>query len=85
MELKEKKILLAHSNAGKLMHQWHERRCSAALALGYNITNFSMSEFHPYTIFPYLDKLWKKGDKKLLTLYEALGKKNRRMRYLYPL
>jgi len=75
MKLKEKKILLAHSNAGKLMHQWHERRRSAALTLGYDITNFKISEFHPYTIFPYLDKLWKKGDKKLLTLYEALGKK----------
>ena len=75
MELKEKNFLLAHSNVGKHMHQWHERRRLAALSLGYKITNFNMSDLHPYTIFPYLDKLWKKGDKKLLALYEALGKK----------
>jgi spore maturation protein CgeB len=72
---KDKKILLAHSNNGIWMNQWHEKRKTSAMSLGYKIDNFQMSEFYPYTIFPYLDKKWKKGDKELLKFYEKLGYK----------
>jgi spore maturation protein CgeB len=32
-----------------------------------------MADYHPYTIFPKLDRLWRKRDPVLMKLYEALG------------
>lgn len=64
---------MAHSNAGQHRHDWHNRRKQSANDLGYNLSLFSMTEFHEYTIFPYLDRKWKMRDKKLMTLYEKLG------------
>lgn len=75
VELQKKRFLLAHSNVGDFLHQWHDRRKAWALLLGYNVTNFSISEYLPPTIFPYLDRMWRKRDRKLMNLYEALGKR----------
>jgi spore maturation protein CgeB len=72
--LKGKKILLAHSNQGAGMHTWHERRRISALNMGYNVSLFSMTQYLPYTIFPYLEKKWKKRDSDLMKLYDELGK-----------
>jgi spore maturation protein CgeB len=71
--LKEKKILLAHSNSGTFLHDWHRRRQASAVSLGYNLSTFEMSNYQSYTIFPYLDKLWHKRDYKLMKFYEVLG------------
>jgi hypothetical protein len=68
-----KKILLAHSNVGAQMHDWHERRRRSAVSLGYDLSLFSMTEYHPYTIFPYLDKKWRRRDRALMRLYDKLG------------
>ena len=73
INFKEKKILLAHSNQGDAMDAWHERRRVSAVEMGYNISLFKMSDYHPYTIFPYLEKLWKKRDPVLMKFYEKLG------------
>jgi len=67
------KILLAHSNVGDTMLRWHERRRRAAVALGYELSVFDMSDFHPYIIFPRLDKLWRRRDAALMRLYDGLG------------
>ena len=70
---KDKKILLAHSNSGSLMNKWHEHRKETAISLGYKMKNFSMSDYHPYNIFPQLDKKWRRKDKDLMLFYERLG------------
>lgn len=67
------KLLLAHSNSGRTALAWHERRRQTALSLGYNLSVFSIAEYHPYTIFPYLDKLWRRRDPALMRMYDALG------------
>ena len=64
---KTKKILLAHSNHGDEMIKWHNRRELTAKRLGYDFTTFNMTGHFPYTIFPKLDKMWKKKDSELLT------------------
>lgn len=73
INIKEKKILLAHSNQGYAMDAWHERRRISAVEMGYNLSLFKMSDFHPYTIFPYLERKWKKRDPILMKFYEKLG------------
>jgi hypothetical protein len=71
--LKSQKILLAHSNVGETALRWHDRRHQAALKLGFDVSMFRLSEYHPYTIFPKLDRLWRKRDPALMRLYDALG------------
>jgi hypothetical protein len=71
--MKHKKILLAHSNHGEFLANWHENRKDVANELGYNLQNFKMIDYHPYTIFPYLDRKWKKKDYTLMKFYEKLG------------
>ena len=73
INFKAKKILLAHSNHGEGMDAWHERRRDSVAKMGYDLTLFKMSDFYPYTIFPYLDKKWKKRDPTLMKFYENLG------------
>lgn len=73
--LQGKKILLAHSNVGTQMQQWHARRQASATQQGYKLSTFSMCEHHPYTIFPQLDQKWRKKDAALMKLYEVLGEK----------
>ena len=75
MEYKTKKILLAHSNKGDEMINWHNRRELTANRLGYNLKTFNMAEHFSYTIFPKLDKKWRKKDYDLLKFYELLGEK----------
>lgn len=75
MDLQKKRFLLVNSNSSNFMHKWHDRRRATALSLGYNLTNFSTSEYLQYTIFPYLDKMWKNREKKLMNLYEVLGQR----------
>ena len=72
--LESQRILLAHSNAGDALLDWHARRAQSAIALGYDLSLFSMSEHYPYTIFPYLDRLWRKREPRLMRFYEVLGK-----------
>lgn len=45
----------------------------SAVKLGYDLSLFCMTDYHPYTIFPYLDRKWRKRDPELMKLYEALG------------
>ena len=71
--LSSRRVLLAHSNVGHML-DWHERRRQSALRLGYNIKFLSMSEYHPYTIFPYLEKKWRRRDPALMGLYDVLGR-----------
>jgi hypothetical protein len=42
--------------------------------MGYDVSMFRIADYHPYTIFPKLDKLWRKRDPALMRLYDALGK-----------
>ncbi len=74
-QLKDKRILLAHSNAGAHKKHWHRSREISAKTLGYNLSTFCMSDLQPYTIFPRLDKKWRKKDATLMKLYEVLGEK----------
>jgi hypothetical protein len=67
------KILMAYSNAAGAPSAWHARRIASVRALGYDFSAFNMSDYHPYTVFPYLDRLWKKRDPRLMRLYDALG------------
>ena len=69
----DKKILMAHSNSGEHRYNWHQRRQESARQLGYDLSIFAMAEYHPYTIFPYLEREWKRRDKKLMRFYDALG------------
>jgi hypothetical protein len=71
--LKSQRILLAHSNAGETALQWHDRRLRAAQKLGYDLTLFRLLDYHPYTVFPKLDKLWRRRDPVLMRFYDALG------------
>ena len=73
MKLKDKKILLAHSNVGEFYNNWHIKRCNIATELGYKIDVFNMSQYFPNILFQKLDRLWKKRDYKLLKFYEILG------------
>jgi Glycosyl transferases group 1 len=56
------------------MHDWHERRRLSAIELGYGLSVMNMTDYHPYTIFPKLDRLWRKRDPTLLKFYEVLGR-----------
>ena len=71
----EKRILLAHSNNGSNMLHWHGSRQTSAIQLGYKLSTFCMTDYYPYTIFPYLDRKWRKHDPKLMKLYDVLGEK----------
>lgn len=73
--LKIKRILLAHSNSGAQMKDWHNRRELSARRLGYDLATFCLTDLHPYTIFPYLDKKWRHRDRALMKLYDLLGEK----------
>lgn len=68
------KILFAHSNVGATTLAWHERRRCMASVLGYDMRVLNMAEMHPYTIFPKLDRLWKRRDPQLMRMYDVLGK-----------
>lgn len=73
IDLKEKKILIAHSNQGKWLQQWHQNRVDVANEMGYNVNLFNMTDHYSYTIFPYLDKKWKKRERRLMEFYDKLG------------
>lgn len=74
-QLKSKKMLLVHSNTSLNMRLWHERKCLSARKLGYDLSVFDMSEYMKPTIFPYLDKMWRKRDPQLMRLYDVLGQR----------
>lgn len=73
--LKHRRILLAHSNTGIHMRDWHQRREQVARSLGYQLDTFCMTDLHPYINFPVLDRLWRRRDPALMRLYEALGQR----------
>lgn len=73
--LKDRRILLAHSNTGAHMRTWHLRRERVARDLGYLIDTFCMTDLHPYINFPALDRRWRRRDPALMRLYEALGQR----------
>ena len=75
LSLKGKKIFIAHSNNGEQLLRWHNRRETCVRKLGYNVETMAMADFHPATIFPYLDKKWKRRDPTLMRLYDQLGQK----------
>lgn len=71
--LKEQKIFIAHSNLGLQLKSWHKRREESARRLGYNLSTFAMSEAYPYTIFPCLEKSWRRRDPDLMKFYDDIG------------
>jgi spore maturation protein CgeB len=71
--VKRKRVLLAHSNVGPHLREWHERRRKVATELGYDVTNFSLAEYMPFVPFPVLNRKWKRRDRRLMALYDALG------------
>lgn len=73
--IKQKKILVAHSNTGLHVRQYHARRESITNAMGYNVSTLAMADFFPYVTFPQLDRLWRRRNKGLMEFYEMLGKK----------
>lgn len=73
--LRSKKILLAHSNDGSYLHDWHERRRLCAERLGFSVSIFKLTDYHPFNFFPEIDRKWRKRDFQLMQLYEALGEK----------
>ncbi|QWD00754.1 glycosyltransferase family 1 protein [Polynucleobacter paneuropaeus] len=70
---KNKKILIAHSNTGAHVRNYHNRRELAAKEMGFKLETLSMADFFPYMTFPKLDRLWKMRDKQLMNFYELLG------------
>lgn len=72
-DLKSKKILLAHSNDSLNMRFWHEQKCASARNLGYNLSLFNMAKYINPTMFPDLDRMWKKRAPALMKLYDFLG------------
>lgn len=71
--IQNKKILLAHSNSGPHLLAWHERRRAVASRMGYRISIFAITEYIQTTIFPHLDKKWRKRDPELMRFYDKLG------------
>ena len=60
--LKNRRILLAHTNTSSHMRAWHQRRELVARGLGYALDTFCMTDLHPYINFPSLDRLWRRRD-----------------------
>jgi spore maturation protein CgeB len=69
---KHSRILYLHSNSHALAKRLHVSRVALYNRLGYNVRLFDSTEFFSPTIFPYLDKKWKKRDPQLMAFYDAL-------------
>ena len=67
------KILYLHSNSSALAKRLHESRVALYNTLGYDVRLFDSTLHFAPTIFPYLDRRWKKRDPELMAFYEALA------------
>jgi spore maturation protein CgeB len=69
----DSRVLYLHSNTGELAKRLHRSRAALYNRLGYRVRLFDSTEHFAPTIFPYLDRLWKRKDAKLMAFYEALA------------
>jgi glycosyl transferase family 1 len=67
------KILYLHSNTADLSKRFHERRIHLYTRLGYDVRLFDSTRHFAPTIFPYLDRRWKRRDRGLMKFYETLA------------
>jgi spore maturation protein CgeB len=67
------KILYLHSNASLLAKRLHASRVALYNKLGYNVRLFDSTLHFAPTIFPYLDRRWKKREPELMSFYDALA------------
>jgi hypothetical protein len=72
-KIQQKKILIAHSNTGVHVRNYHIRREQVATNMGFRVTTLPMADYSPYMTFPKLDRLWKKRDRRLMDFYDFLG------------
>jgi spore maturation protein CgeB len=66
------RILYVHSNSHALARRLHSSRVSLYNQLGYDVRLFDTTQHFSPTIFPYLDRRWKRRDPELMKFYEAL-------------
>jgi spore maturation protein CgeB len=75
---KSLKYLWIHSNYdGTWMIDWHQRQVERRRAMGYDVELLLFQPDPPSRdtyYFPRLDKLWKRGDIKLMRLYDKLAR-----------
>ena len=69
---KNPKILYLHSNTSELLKQLHRSRVALYNQLGYDVQLFDSTEYFSPTIFPYLDRFWRKKDARLMRFYDVL-------------
>jgi hypothetical protein len=67
------KILFVHSNSTPLMRRLHVSRAALYNRLGYDVRLLDSTEYFAPTIFPYLDKYWRKKRPDLIKFYEVLA------------
>jgi len=70
---KQTKILYLHSNDGAHMRRLHLGRVALYKQLGYDMRVFHSTDHFASTIFPYLDRLWKRRAPELMAFYDALA------------
>lgn len=76
--VKNLRYLWLHSNYDSWMSAWHEHQIRRWRAHGFDIEIFRLkpdAENDDVYYFPRLDRLWRRGDSKLLRMYEALARK----------
>ena len=70
---KATKVLYLHSNSSGYQKRLHASRVELYNRLGYDVRLFDSTEHYAPTIFPYLDKHWRKKDRQLMSFYETLA------------
>lgn len=70
--MRNKKILYLHSNTGELTKRYHVNRVTLWKQLGYDVTLFDSTRHLDLTLFPSLDRMWRRRDPILMAFYEAL-------------
>lgn len=65
-------FLYIHSNSGDYMSSWHKHRARILEGLGHKVTLLNMTDFLEPLMFPYLNRLWRRKDSRLISLYNKL-------------
>ena len=65
-------FLYIHTNKDSYLSIWHEKRAEILQKLGYKVTLVDMTEYLEPLMFPYLNRLWKNKDSRLISLYNKL-------------
>jgi spore maturation protein CgeB len=71
--VRQMKILYLHSNSADLSKRFHQRRVDMCRQVGYDVRLFDSTKHFSPTIFPYLDRKWKRRDRELMAFYEILA------------